>query len=168
MVESPVRTYCTFSLGNGLFGIEASLVKEVAVLPSMTPIPQSPTAVRGYVNLRGQIVLALDLQSLLLQRPTPIGDDTRLVVFRPCLGDPFGILVDRVGDIVALHDERIETCMAGSLANGGEKQAPPEEELVTGIGKCDGELLSILDARKLLPIVDRAIAQCRAAPLHRD
>ena len=89
----------------------------------MTPIPQSPAAVRGYVNLRGQIVLALDLQSLLLQRPTPIGDDIRLVVFRPCLGDPFGILVNRVGDIVALHDERIETCMAGSLANGGEKRA---------------------------------------------
>jgi purine-binding chemotaxis protein CheW len=168
MIESSFTTYCTFWVGNGLFGTEASLVKEVAVLPFMTPIPQAADAVRGYVNLRGQIVLVVDLKCILLQRATPIGNDTRLVVFRSCLGDPFGILVDRIGDIVELHDDRIEKCDTGTYTTGGEKRTPPEEELISGIGKLADELLSILDARKLLPIIDKAIAECRATSLNRE
>jgi len=168
MIESALKTYCTFWVGNGLFGTEASLVKEVAVLPCMTPVPQAPDAVRGYVNLRGQIVLVLDLKRILLRSLTPIGDDTRLVVFRGCLGDPFGILVGRIGDIVALHDARIEKCATGTYARGGEQRTPPEEELISGIGKLAGELLSVLDARKLLPIIDKAIAECRATSLNRE
>ena len=162
------KNYCTFWLGNGLFAAEASLVKEVAVLPCMTPIPQAPDTVRGYVNLRGQIVLVLDLKCLLLRSAARIGNDTRLVVFRSCLGEPFGILVDRIGDIVSLHEDRIEKCASGNYANGGDNRTPPEEELITGIGKLADELLSILDARKLLPHIDNTIVQYRAASLHRE
>ena len=162
------KTYCTFIVGNGLFGTEASLVKEVAVVPFMTPIFQVPDAVRGYVNLRGQIVLVLDLKCILLRSATPIRDDTRLVVFRSCLGDPFGILVDRIGDIVELHDNQIEKCAIGTYVNGGDQHALPEEELISGIGKLADRLLSILDARKLLPHIDKAIAQCRAASHNRE
>lgn len=181
MIESPIadyntlsngvgvfKTYCTFLVGNGLFGTEASLVKEVSLVPFVTPVFHVPDAVRGYVNLRGQIVLVLDLKGILLRSATPIDDDTRLVVFRSCLGDPFGILVDRIGDVVELHDDRIEKCATGTHANGGEIGTLPEVELISGIGKLADRLLSILDARKLLPYIDKEIAQCRAASHNRE
>jgi purine-binding chemotaxis protein CheW len=161
------KNYCTFWLGNGLFAAEASLVKEVAVMPFLTPIPQSPAPVRGYVNLRGQIVLVLDLKCILMKSATQIGDDTRLVVFRSSLGDPFGILVDRISDIVSLNENRIEKCATGIYTNDGENRTP-EGELITGIGKLADNLLSILDARKILPHIEKAIARCRTTPLNQE
>jgi chemotaxis signal transduction protein len=162
MIESPGKTYCTFWVGDSLFGTEASLVKEISVVPFMTPIPHSPGAVCGYVNLRGHIVLVLDLKWILLRTATPISNDTRLVVFRGSLGDPFGILVDRIGEIIPLRDDRIEECAVNAHAYGGAQSLELEHELISGIGKLADRLLSILDARTLLPFVEKAITSYRA------
>jgi purine-binding chemotaxis protein CheW len=152
------RTYCTFRLEGGLFGIDALAVKEIAVMPPMTPIPHAPAAVRGCVNLRGQIVLVLDANALLRIGETAIDSLTRLIVFRAHLGDPFGILADRIGDIVELCDNEIEKRISAAISreNTGDS---PQDELIAGIGKLDGELLTILDGGKLLPHVEAVIEQ---------
>jgi purine-binding chemotaxis protein CheW len=158
-LKSPdARTYCSFRLQNGLFGIDALAVKEITVLPTLTPIPHSPDAVRGYVNLRGQIVLVLDMNCLLQTGESSIGLETRLVVFRARLGDPFGILVDRIGDIVELSDEQIEKRGTDAFPRKGNGDSP-QDALITGVGKLDNELLTLLDAGKLLPQIDAAIVQ---------
>ncbi len=133
-----------FRLGESLFGFDVRLVQSVNILPPLTPVPHAPPAVRGCVNLRGQIHLVLDLKSLLGMGSTEAGPWTRLVVFKPVLGDPFGVLVDRVGDVVALPADRVE----GRPAEEGEAGG-----LVAGIGKLEGELLVLLDAGRLLPAV---------------
>lgn len=160
--EGALQTYCTFRLRDGLFGAETHLIKEVTALPPVTPIPHAPAAVRGYVNLRGHIVLVLDLSCLLQREPATLGPENRLVVFKPELGDTFGVLVERIGDIVELNTEQIETHRAGKTAGGSEVGLLPEEELIRGVGKLDGELLLILEARELLPCLERAVA-CRGA-----
>jgi purine-binding chemotaxis protein CheW len=152
------QTYTTFRLRGGLFGTATSVVKEVTALPPLTPIPHAPAAVRGYVNLRGHIVLVVDLNCLLRREPMALGPDSRLVVFQPDLGDAFGVMVERIGDIVALSAEQIETHHAGNAASGSELSDWPAEELICGVGKLDGELLSILDARRLRPCLECAVA----------
>jgi purine-binding chemotaxis protein CheW len=146
--KAAARTFCTFRLGPGLFGIDIGLVKEVTTLPPLTPVPHAPPAAAGYVNLRGQIHLVLDLKCLLGLGATEHGPESLLVVFKPILGDPFGVLADRVGDIVALASNQIEDSNSTETAsaNGG---------VVSGLGKLAGELLVILDARKLLPALQR-------------
>jgi purine-binding chemotaxis protein CheW len=89
----------------------------------------------------------LDLKRMLGAGQTESGPDTRLVLFKPALGDPFGVLVDRVGDIVSLHADQVE---AGDEEDGG---------LVRGIGKLDGELLVLVEARRLLPFVGRQLQE---------
>lgn len=153
------RTYCTFRLEGGLFGIDALAVKEIAVLPPITPIPHAPDAVRGCVNLRGQIVLVLDANALLRIGETAIDSATRLIVFRASMGDPFGILADRIGDIVELSDEEIEKREFDAISRENTS-ASPREDLIAGIGKLDGELLTILDGGQLLPHVEAVIEQC--------
>jgi chemotaxis signal transduction protein len=69
------------------------------------------------------------------------------VVFKPALGDPFGVLADRVGDIVSLAAEQFEA--------SDPPGARGETALVTGLGKLAGELLVVVDARKLLPALQR-------------
>jgi purine-binding chemotaxis protein CheW len=146
MTRRNPAAFCTFRLGDSLFGIDLPLVKEVSTVPPMTPVPQAPAAVRGYVNLRGLVTLVLDLRQFLGMEPAVPGPDTRLVLFKSTLGDPFGVLVDAVGDVVTLAGDRVE-------------ERPHENELVTGVGKLADDLLLILDARKLLPRVAGAIAE---------
>ena len=157
------QTYTTFRLRDGLFGTATSAVKEVTALPPLTPIPHAPAAVRGYVNLRGHLVLVVDLNCLLLRAPAALGPESRLVVFKPELGDTFGVLVERIGDIVELGAEQIETHHAGAETGGSDLSQWPEEELICGVGKLDGELLSIIEARRLLPCLEQAVSRRNAA-----
>lgn len=157
------QTYVTFWLRDGLFGTATDVVKEITALPPLTPIPHAPVAVRGYVNLRGHLVLAVDLNCLLLRAPATLGPESRLIVFKPGLGDAFGVLVEKIGEIVGLNAAQIETHRTGPATSGPEPSEWPEEELVCGVGKLDGELLSILEARRLLPCLERAIGRRSAA-----
>jgi purine-binding chemotaxis protein CheW len=149
--------FCTFRLGEGLFGVLVGLVKEVSAVPPLTPVPHAPPAVLGYVNLRGQIHLALDLKRLLGLGQTTTGPDSRLVLFKPALGDPFGVAVDAIGAIVHLGAAQIEGAEPGERGAGSPVDNLPHGELVSGTGKLAGELLILLDARKFLPAVERAL-----------
>jgi purine-binding chemotaxis protein CheW len=149
--EGAARSFCTFRLGESLYGIDVSLVQSVSTLPPLTPIPHAPASVRGYVNLRGQVHLVVDLARLLGLGTTATGADARLVLLKPALGDPFGVLADRIGDIVSLRPEQIEE------RNGAAEKSARAGVLVEGVGKGEGELLVILNARQFLPAVRRAM-----------
>jgi purine-binding chemotaxis protein CheW len=154
------QTYCTFRLRSGLFGADTRLIKEVTALPPVTPIPHAPAAVRGCVNLRGHIVLVLDLNCLFERQPTALSQECRLIVFKPEVGESFGALVERVGDIVELPSAQIETHLAGGATSGSPGSSRPEQDLLWGVGKLDGELLMILNAHQLRPCLEHAMA-CR-------
>ena len=87
---------------------------------------------------------------------TESGPDTRLVVFKAALGDPFGVLIDRVGGVAALRPDQIE-------ADRPAETDSPADGLVCGVGKLDGELITLLDAGKILPAVERSLAAGRRA-----
>src|SRR5262245_39602820 len=137
-MDKPANHYCTFRLGERLFGFDLRAVKEVNTYTTYTPVPHAPPVVCGCVNLRGDIYLVLDLRRLLGLPPIAVAPDTRLVIFKPAAGESFGVLVDAVGDIVTLDGDETEAWQPEG----------PGGELVAGIGKLDGELLVIVDAHK--------------------
>ena len=53
---------CTFFLGDLLLGVEVRQVQEVVRHQELTRVPLAPGPIRGLLNLRGQIVLAIDLR----------------------------------------------------------------------------------------------------------
>jgi purine-binding chemotaxis protein CheW len=151
-------SYCTFRLGGRLFGFNILSVKEVNTHTTFTPVPHAPRAVCGYVNLRGDIALALDLRRLLGLECAQVTADTRLLIFKVSIGDLFGVVVDQIGDIVLLGDEAIEDWRPDGLAGADElSEAWRAGELVEGIGKLDRELLIILNAHKLLRLVSESM-----------
>jgi purine-binding chemotaxis protein CheW len=157
--EAESQSYTTFRLRDGWFGMATALVKEVTVVPSLTPIPHAPQAVRGYVNLRGHIVVVVDLNCLLQRAPTELDANTRLIVFQPQLGEAWGILVQRIGDMVELSADQIESHGVGSEADGQDTGLLPQEELIHGVGKLDAQLLLLLDARRLPSCLEQMIAK---------
>ena len=62
---SETKQFCTFYLGDLIFGIEVLEIQEVIRYQEMTAVPLAPKMVHGLINLRGQIVTAIDLRSRL-------------------------------------------------------------------------------------------------------
>jgi purine-binding chemotaxis protein CheW len=146
--------YCTFRTAGRLFGVPILDVKEVTTETTCTRIPHAPSEVRGYVNIRGHVFLALDLRKLLaLPGETDVADP-HLVIFKPAVGPAFGVIVDEVGDIVSAAASDTETPEPfGKESSNGDRA-----ELVAAICRLSDELLVVLDPRRFLPIVERELS----------
>jgi purine-binding chemotaxis protein CheW len=145
-----VRYYCTFRLGGYLFGCDLLHVKEVNTQTTFTPIPHAPAVVCGYVNLRGHIFLVLDTRQLLGMEAATLTPDSRLLIFKAGVGGSFGVLVDRIGDIVTLTPDEIESQPLEDRPELEPMGATRAGTLVAGIGKLEGELIVLLRPEQFL------------------
>lgn len=130
------RQLCTFFLAGQLFGVDAQSVQEVIRYQEMTRVPKSPPSVSGLINLRGQIVTAIDLRSRLGMKPREVGKLPMNVVVRSDDG-AVSLLVDQIGDVIEVDAENFET--------PPDTLQGPTRELVKGAYKLDGRLLLLLD-----------------------
>lgn len=136
---SSEQQYCTFYLDGLFFGVEVRKVQEVIRYQEMTRVPLAPPVIKGLINLRGQIVTALDLRRRLELSPRPDGELPMNVVVRTDEG-AVSLLVDEIGDVLEVTDDAFER--------------PPEtidgvaRELIRGVYKLRERLLLILDTEK--------------------
>ena len=142
--------YITFHLNEFYLGIAATDVLEVNRGFQITPIPKSPAIVRGVVNLRGEIILAIDMHARFqLQRHDQSENLTGVIL--SCKRMTIAAIVDQVGDIIELHEDTFE------LPPSNFPQA--SRELILGVHKLSEKLLIIVDAQKIWS--DSTLAQER-------
>jgi purine-binding chemotaxis protein CheW len=99
--------YCTFYLDGLLFGVAVQTVQEVLRYQEMTRVPLAPPAVKGLLNLRGQIVPAIDLRRRLEFGEHPDeGHSVNVVVRTP--DGPVSLLVDEVGEVLEVTEDIFE------------------------------------------------------------
>ena len=140
---SDERQYATFSVDGLFFGVEATRVQEVIRYQEMTPVPLTPRTVAGLINLRGEIVTAVDLRARLGLPERPQGRLPMNVVLTTVDG-AVSLLVDEIGDVLDVDGDTFE--------------APPEtlrgaaRELITGAHKLDGHLLLLLDTDRAITV----------------
>ena len=132
----------TFTLGDRLYGVGVDRVQEVLRTQARTRIPLAPPAIAGLVNLRGQVLTAIDLREQLGLPPRPEGEEPMVVVIRVGT-EPVSLLVDSIGAVVDVDPDTFEQ-PPDTLAGAGR-------ELILGAYKLPGRLLLALD-------VDRAVA----------
>lgn len=138
---SDERQFCTFYLDGDYFGIDVLAVQEVIRGQPMTRVPLAPPVVRGLINLRGQIVTALDLRRRLDMPDRPNGHEPINVVVRTDDG-AVSLLVDDIGDVLTVSRSAFE--------RPPETLAGPLRGLVRGAYKLDGRLLLVLDTARVL------------------
>jgi purine-binding chemotaxis protein CheW len=138
-----VRRFCTFHVGDLLLGVEVELVQEVLGEEPMTRVPLADPWVSGLLNLRGQIVTAIDARRRLGLPPRSPGERTANIVLRTPDGS-VSLVVDREGDVVDLPDTEIEPLP--------ENVSPAIRAVVTGTCRVDERLLLMLDAERTLTI----------------
>ena len=130
------RLYCTFYLGPHYFGLDVLKVQEIIRVQAVTRVPLAPPVVRGLINLRGQIVTALDLRRRLELSERP-ADQLPINVVVHTDDGAVSLLVDEIGDVLEVPEKLFER--------------PPEtlrgtaRELIRGAYKLQDRLLLILD-----------------------
>jgi purine-binding chemotaxis protein CheW len=135
------RPYCTFFLDGHYFGIDVLKVQEVIRYQKMTLVPLAPAVVRGLINLRGQIVTAIDLRRRLDLPDRPDGERPVNVVVRTDDG-AVSLLVDEIGDVLDVPE--------GAFERPPETLRGTARDLIRGACKLDGRLLLVLDLDRLL------------------
>ena len=143
------QQFCTFYAAQRLFGVTITDVKEIQPPVRFTPVAHATREIRGFVNIRGHIHLVIDLRLLLGFDQTEIGKLTRIVLFKPHVGESFGILVDRVGDVVEVDETRIEN-LGDKSQESVQSSLRDAQDLVQGICRLDDRLMIILDSAMLL------------------
>jgi purine-binding chemotaxis protein CheW len=141
------KQFSTFVVDRLLFGVEVEKVQEVIRYQVMTRVPLAPPVVKGLINLRGQIVTAVDMRSRLGLRPRAATDLPMNVVIRHDDG-AVSLLVDEIGDVLEVEEGAFEL-PPGTLA--GEMR-----ELVCGVYKLKDSLLIALDTDRILNLVTTA------------
>lgn len=140
------QQFCTFYLDGLFFGIEVEKVQEVIRHQDMTRVPLAPALIGGLINLRGQIVTAIDLRLRLGLEQRSAGALPMNVVARADDG-AVSLLVDEIGDVVEVSEEAFEP--------------PPEtlqgeaRELVRGVYKLPRQLLHVVALGKAVAVDKR-------------
>lgn len=150
MLAGQNRQFCTFWLSGRLFGVQIMDIKEIHPEVAITPIFHAPSEVKGYVNIRGQVYLILDLRSMLGFEGKEIDRKSCLVIFKNTVGEPFGVLVDQIGDVVEVSSDQIEP----GGGDGGGQDKMGAAGMVQSVCKLPKSLLVVLDARKFLGSIE--------------
>ena len=141
MIET--QQFCTLHLDGLLFGVEVMKVQEVMRYQEMTRVPLASPVVGGLINLRGQIVTAIDLRRRLQLPPLPADQLPMNMVVRTEEG-VVSLLVDEIGDVLEVSEDAFESppdTLKGSA-----------REFIRGTYKLRERLLLILDTQKVVKI----------------
>ena len=140
------RQLCTFLLDGLLFGVEVMSVQEVIRFQDTTNIPLASSMVRKLINLRGQIVTAIDMRARLRLPPRGAEHQPMNVVLRTSDG-VVSLLVDDIGDVLELDGrlfERVPETLAAEF-----------REVVLGVYKLEHRLLLLLDVERIVDLGDQ-------------
>jgi len=99
--------YSTFSVDDRYVGIPVDRVQEVLLAQPLTPVPLAHDHISGLLNLRGQIVTAIDLRARMGLPRREAGTPSANVIVTTD-GGALSLLVDRLGDVVAVDDASFE------------------------------------------------------------
>jgi purine-binding chemotaxis protein CheW len=143
MSSTAISQYATFVVDDLFFGIDVLRVQEVLRYQEMTRIPLAPMVAEGLINLRGQIVTALDMRRRLGLSPRTANRLPMNLVVRTEEG-PVSLLVDEIGDVLQLESSDFEPAP--------DNLAPAARELVQGVYKLKDRLLLVLDPDRTLEV----------------
>lgn len=138
--EASARDFVTMMIKDQLFGIPALVVHDIMEQQQISRIPLAPPEVAGALNLRGRVVTAIDLRRRLGVEPRESGGGMCIVVEHG--GVSYCLIVDQIGEVVALRDEDIEA--------GPSNLDRQWLNVCEGVCRTDAGLLLILQVERLL------------------
>jgi purine-binding chemotaxis protein CheW len=136
------RQYSTFRVADMFMGIELTRVQELLRFQEMTSVPLAPRAIEGLINLRGQIVTALDVRRILGLPVVESEDSPPMNIVIQSEGGAVSLLVDEICDVLDVP-QRASTPLP-------ENMPAHQRDLIEGVYQLDTGLLLILNTERVL------------------
>lgn len=137
--------YLTFALGAEEYGLEILKVREIIGYIDVTGVPQTPSHIKGVINLRGQVIPVVDLRAKFEMETTGVTEQTCIIVVEITeTGRKFntGIVVDRVQEVLHISGQDIE--------EAPQFGASVDTNFILGMGKIGGKVKILLDIDRVL------------------
>jgi len=140
------ENYFTFQLGNGLFAVPVTSVKEVLNYETITPVPKSLPYLKGVINIRGSVITVADFRVLFgFENIKPVEKNAIIVMEIAQEGESplvLGLLADSVDVVSPLQIVPSENVDYGAL--------PERRDFIYAVGKKDDKFVLIMDLHKIL------------------
>jgi purine-binding chemotaxis protein CheW len=144
-LKSKEGKYLTFALSSEEYGLEILKVREIIGYMEITAVPQTPSYVKGVINLRGQVIPVIDLRAKFGMETVKVTEETCIIVVEIRQnGCKFstGIVVDHVQEVLDIDGENIEEApQFGATVN---------TDFILGMGKVGDSVKILLDIDKVL------------------
>jgi purine-binding chemotaxis protein CheW len=141
--------YVTVTIGDHMFGLPIFRVQDVFVPDRLTRVPLAPPEIAGVLNLRGRVVTAIEMRSR-LDLGVRAKDAPVMAIGIEMKGESYGLLVDAVGEVMALRNAACEVKPANL--------DPRLSRVAAGVYRLEGQLMVVLDVDRVLDIKSGAIA----------
>jgi purine-binding chemotaxis protein CheW len=135
--------FSTFFVADLFFGVDVLHVQEVLRSQQMTSVPQAPGVIEGLINLRGQIVTAIDMRRR-LGLPQRAGDQAPMNIVVRTIDGAVSLLVDEIGDVLDMD--------AATYERPPQNLDPAAKELIRGVYKLKDRLLLVLDEERTVDL----------------
>ena len=137
--------YLTFTLADEEYGIGILKVKEIIGMITITAVPQTPSHVKGVINLRGKVIPVIDLRLKFNLPAMEYTERTCIIVMEISKDDGhilIGILVDSVSEVLNIKGGDIEdTPNFGTRLN---------TDFILGMAKAAGKIKILLDIDRVM------------------
>lgn len=128
--------YLTFCLGKEQYGVPIEVIREINRVTEITPVPKTPSYIKGVMNLRGKIIPVINLRIKFNMEPLDYTRDTCIIVIDTPSGQ-LGTIVDAVKEVVDLKSENIQPPPV--LGD------PTTMQFIKAMGKQDDRVIILVD-----------------------
>lgn len=144
----------SFKLGGETFGIEITKIREIILVGEITHVPETPSYVKGLINLRSTVIPVIDLRSRFSLVESEMTADSRIMVLNVG-ARTIGIIVDSVNEVLRVTREQISPAPPTVASSGND--------YMTGLVRLKDDLLILLDVDRLFGDEDAATLSAAAA-----
>ena len=132
--------YIVVRLGQERYGIDIIYVDNILRMQRMTRVPNVAPYIKGVINLRGEVVPVMSTRIKMGLEPDELTNSTRIIILKFEQQGNIGVIVDEVDEVVTLNDEEVDKVPYDAK----------EENFISGVGKSEDGLISILDLNALI------------------
>ncbi|MCM8533737.1 MAG: chemotaxis protein CheW [Lentisphaeraceae bacterium] len=133
--------YLTFHIGSEEYAIEIKYVTEIIGMLKVTEVPQTPSYIKGVINLRGKVIPVMDIRLRFGMEPRDYDERTCVIVVH-INENTVGLVVDTVSEVLDIPHSNIET--SGQLSNASDNN------FISGMGKVEDRIKMVIDVDALL------------------
>lgn len=136
-VDIDTVQYIVVRLGDEQYGVDINNIDNIVRMQHITRVPKVAPFVKGVINLRGEVIPVMSFRIKMFLSEDVITPSSRIIILKLEQHGSFGIIVDEVKEVVTLQTEQIEKIAYNSKDD--------KNNYITGIGKYEGGLISLLD-----------------------